>query len=476
MKFESRIFGLLAIPAVAGMMLIMAEMRPGYFSNVTYLSALLLLEVVLAAVWHYEKWFFLVLMLTFLWAGSNLPLYGAGSAVRWVFLAVGAVVGLVKWAERREQQHFSAIHLIALLCVFSAAVSGMVSTQMPLSLLKSSSLLLLFLYTSCGARVAIADRQAAFFKGLLTACEVVSFVAGILYLSVHYEIFGNPNSLGAVMGVVIVPVLFWGILIDERGHSSHRRIVALCLASYLLFASISRAAILGCAVAVTVMCIAARRQHLLLKLAFFVVLFGAAAAVLQPAQFDALASSLSEDVIYKGKPEEGLFGSRKSPWQDTSDVIRESPWFGSGFGTDRQLAGTAQSGSIFRTIGGVTKEHGNSYLALVQYVGLVGVVPFLLLIGLVLHMIYKVSSWLRRTGNPNHFAVPLAFICLAGLIHAFFEDWLFAVGYYLNVFFWTSAFLLWDLRPKVPQASPLVRAAWKRTPAGPAPIPLSANR
>ena len=477
MKFGSRIFGLLVIPAVALVMLLAAEMRPGYFSNLTYLGGLLLLEVVLAAVWHYEKWFFLILMLTFLWAGCNLPLAGAASAVRWVFLVVGAAVGFIKWTEHREQQHFSAIHLIAFLCVLSAAVSGMVSPRTQLSLLKSSSLLLLFLYTSCGARIAVvADRQATFFKGLLTACEVVSFVAGFLYLFVHFEVFGNPNSLGAVMGVVIVPVLFWGVLIAERGQLSHRRIVALCLASYLLYASISRAAILGCAVAVTVMCMAARRQHLLLKLAFLVVLFGAAAAVVQPAQFDALASSFSQDLIYKGKPEEGLFGSRKSPWQDTVDVIKESPWFGSGFGTDTMRGRTAQSGSIFRTVEGTAREHGNSYLALVQYVGLLGIVPFALLLILVLHMIYKVSVWLRKTGNPNHFAVPLAFICLSGLIHAFFEDWLFAVGYYLNIFFWTSAFLLWDLRPKLPQESPVLHPAWKGTPAGPAPIPLSANR
>ena len=476
MKFGSRIFALLVIPAVALMMLLAAEMRPGYFSDVTYLGGLLLLEVVFAAVWHYEKWFFLVLMLTFMWAGSNLPLAGTGSSVRWVFLIVGGAVGLVKWAERREQQHFSAIHLIALLCVLSAAVSGIVSAQTQLSLLKASSLLFLFLYTSCGARVALADRQAAFFKGLLTACEVVSFVAGILYLFVHFELFGNANSLGAVMGVVIVPVLSWGILIDEPGHRKRRRVIALCLASYLLYASISRAAILGCAVAVTVMCIAARRQHLLIKLAFLVVLFGTAAAVIQPAQFDALASSFTQDLLYKGKPEEGLFGSRKSPWQDTVDVIKESPWFGSGFGTDTKQGRTAQSGSIFRTLEGRGKEHGNSYLALLQYVGLVGIVPFALLLSLILHMIYRVSSWLRKTGNPNHFAVPLAFICLAGLIHAFFEDWLFAVGYYLNIFFWTSAFLLWDLRPKLPKESPVLHASWNTIPAGAAPVPLSANR
>jgi O-antigen ligase len=224
------------------------------------------------------------------------------------------------------------------------------------------------------------------------------------------------------------------------------------------------------------MCIAARRQHLLVKVVFLVVLFSAAIAVVQPAQFDALATSFSQDVIYKGRPGEGLFSSRESPWQDTVEVIKQSPWFGSGFGTDITLGRAVQNDSLFRTIEGVTREHGNSYLALIQYMGLFGIIPFAVLLIFIMHMIYKVCAWLRKTGDPCQFAVPLAFVCLAGLIHAFFEDWLFAVGYYLNVFFWTSAFLLWDLRPNVPKASPLLRAAWRGVPAGPASVPLSANR
>jgi hypothetical protein len=55
--------------------------------------------------------------------------------------------------------------------------------------------------------------------------------------------------------------------------------------------------------------------------------------------------------------------------------------------------------------------------------------------------------------------VPLATIVLAGLVHAAFEDWLFAVGYYLCVFYWPLAFSLMDFAParesSVAQPSPL---------------------
>jgi O-antigen ligase len=476
MRFTSRIFGLLVIPVVAVVMLLTAETHPGYFSNVTYLGGLLLLEVALAAVWHYERWFFFILMLTFIWAGTNLPLAGAGSVVRWVFLAVGAFVGLVKWAEQEPRQHFTGIHLVALLCVLSAVVSAMVSNRTQMSLLKSSSFFLLFLYGSCGVRVAVAGREAGFFRRLLTACEGISYVSGFLYIVLRFELFGNPNSLGAVMGVAIVPVLFWGVLIAEDRSLRHRRAFAFLLASYLLYSSVSRAGFLACAIAITVACIALRRHKLLIQGAFAVIFMGAVIAVVQPGQFDALVSSFSEDLIYKGKPQEGLLGSRTSPWKDTVAVIRESPWFGSGFGTDVAPGEPVQASSVFRTIEGTVREHGNSYLALLEYVGLLGVVPFVILLYQTLRLVFRSCCWMWRTGDAHHYAVPLAMICVAGLVHAVFEDWLFAVGYYLNIFFWTSVFILSDLQPRPLKKAIALYNPWRHAPANPEPVPVSASQ
>jgi len=52
--------------------------------------------------------------------------------------------------------------------------------------------------------------------------------------------------------------------------------------------------------------------------------------------------------------------------------------------------------------------------------------------------------WTYRTGNPSCAIVPLAIVMLAGMIHAGFEDWLFAPGYYLCVFYWSIAFVFID--------------------------------
>jgi O-antigen ligase len=263
----------------------------------------------------------------------------------------------------------------------------------------------------------------------------------------RFPLFGNPNSLGAIMGVAIIPILSWGLLIMDERTYRHRRTLALCVAVYLLLTSASRAGLLASAVTVTVMCLMLGRSKLLAKGALAVAFLIAVLGVIQPAEVSSLVSSLTEQLVYKGKIEQGLLGSRKTPWQDTVSVIKDSPWFGSGFGTDR-IAGPAVSDSMYRTIEGSGREHGSSYMALLQFVGLLGVVPFAILLLLVFSGTVRTCAWMRRTRNPHNYAIPLAMVCLAGLIHATFEDWMFAAGYHLSLFFWTSAFLLSDFLPR----------------------------
>jgi hypothetical protein len=57
-------------------------------------------------------------------------------------------------------------------------------------------------------------------------------------------------------------------------------------------------------------------------------------------------------------------------------------------------------------------------------------------------------------------------IMTAGLVHAVFEDWLLAVGFYLTVFFWAMAFILNDLLPASRRAA--VYSPW---PLAPTPLP-----
>jgi len=97
-----------------------------------------------------------------------------------------------------------------------------------------------------------------------------------------------------------------------------------------------------------------------------------------------------------------------------------------------------------------------------------GVAPFFTLVLLIAVNIGRVAAWARHTGDPLSPAIPIAAVLAAGLVHAVFEDWLFAVGYYLCIFFWSLAFALVDIlrapAPAPSQAS-LQRAsrAWARS-------------
>jgi hypothetical protein len=424
----------------------------GYFRSPQYLVGLIVMEVVLAGLWHFESAFFPLLMGFFFWAGMSLPASGVAFTARWFILAAAAVAGFAVWM-RQSRHTYSSFHLVALFCVTSALVSAMVSSDAATALLKVLSLFLLFVYGATGARLALLGREKNFVIGLATGCEIGVWVTAAAYMA-GSQVWGNPNSLGAVMGVVAAPFLLWSVLISETRNQRYRRFLALGVTSVLLYSCLSRAGMLAATLSCLVLLVALRRHRLLIRGAFVAFAFMSIAAVVQPSHFDDFLHSFTENVVYKGKREQGVFGSRKTPWEATTAVIKEHPWFGSGFGTSdmgqfasgTQLSLRPSDGGLY-TKEGFNREHGNSYLALVEYLGLLGVLPFAVLLFLLGRMVAQVILWMRRCTNPYHPAIPIAMVLLAGMVHAFFEDWMVAVGYYLCVFFWLCAFWLVDLVP-----------------------------
>jgi O-antigen ligase len=169
-------------------------------------------------------------------------------------------------------------------------------------------------------------------------------------------------------------------------------------------------------------------------------------------------SSVQSFYLYKGKSEVGILGSRRSPWQDAVATIQQNPWFGTGFGTAANDSGESGDVGIYSSNTHDSREHGNSFLAILVSVGLLGVIPFGSLILLLILNLGRVWVTLAKTGRVYDYSVPLALVTTAGLVNACFEDWLFAVGYYLCVVFWIFAFALSDYLPQeVPQ--PVMRNA-----------------
>jgi O-antigen ligase len=311
---------------------------------------------------------------------------------------------------------------------------------------KAASLLLLFLYGVTGARVAVSGREEKFFQGLILALEITVYVTAFCYFVLGLRIFGNPNSLGAAMGIGVFPVLLWAWLISEKTKRT-RRFIAWSLCSCLLLFSLARAAILAAACVALIVAISLREYKLVLKGAAILLVGLSITAILAPAFIEGVVTEFGDAVLYKGHKEQGIFGSRASPWDTAVTEIKSHPFFGSGFGTSPTGEDPGFALAKFTSSSELSREHGSSYLAIAGWVGLLGLLPFIALLLFVVSNVWKVCAWMRRTRDPSSYAIPLAMVMVAGLVHAGFEDWLFAVGSYSSVYFWTFAFILGDLVP-----------------------------
>jgi len=444
------VVGLLAC-CMAGAYLVI--FRPGYLTSTEYLQGLLFLQIVFAALWNFRSRYFALMVVAFLLAGLDLPGRGPWIAARWLVLIVGALAGYVAYMKERSHR-FGAFHLVAFFCVMAALVSAIVSSYPTQAMLKAASLLLLFLYGASGIRLAVLGRERRFILSFLLGCEILIYLTAAGYFLAGVHFFGNPNSLGAVAGVVLMPTILWGVLISEDVMQRRRRTFALTIVTLLLLSSYSRAGMLSAGIACGLMCVSLRQYRLLIKGIAFVMVAAVFVAIIMPPQDNANDSVIST-FLHKGKTEEDVLGSRKSPWDQTVSAVRQNPWFGTGYGTSATSAEYTTQNYEYISLDETTREHGDSYLEIVEWVGLLGVIPFYILVFMALLNARRVYVWMRRVGHPYSPAIPLAAILLAGLVHAAFEDWLFAVGYYLTVVFWCIAFVLVDLLPEpIEEAAP----------------------
>jgi len=241
------------------------------------------------------------------------------------------------------------------------------------------------------------------------------------------------------------PILLWGTLVSEEPFNRRRRLLLCAISLYLTFQSHSRAGMLAAFLSCGLLCLALRKHRFLAQGIGIIVILVAAAAILQPEAFSRTVASLTSSVVYKDQdPSLGVLASRKSTWQDSVDTIRDHFWFGTGFGVADNREGPTEDVGTFSSSSITSAEHGSSYLAITTWVGVLGVLPFFVLELVLLRKIIQTFVWMLRTGNASHPAVPLAAVMFAGLLHAGLEDWLFAPGYYICVFYWSLAFVFVD--------------------------------
>jgi O-antigen ligase len=427
------------LPLVAAgsiLLLLLLSVKHPYLFVETNVLGLFVLVVAALIASQYETHFWTILIGVFFWAGSSFPLAGGMNIFRWVMLGLAALLGLAYYARMANRIAFNYLHLLGLFVVIAAFASTLVSVNSALTALKALSLAALFLYASVGARAQWAGNPEPFVRRLVLLAEGVVYLTALCYAA-SFEVWGNSNSLGLMMGCLCWPILLWRYLLPASRLGVPRRVVPLILCGALLVASLSRASIIAAFLTSMFLLVGSRRYRTLLLGSglFITVLLNV--ALVAPERFQ----SATDTFLYKKGEVGNVMDSRQKPWERSLRTFRDHPWLGLGFGA---ADNSAEWHANYVTVSSQTRERGSSYLTILETTGLIGALPCALLILALVREIWRIFSWLRRSGNVNQPAVIAAVIILAGLINAFFEDWLLAVGYYMSVIFWVLAFSLRD--------------------------------
>jgi hypothetical protein len=384
--------------------------------------------------WH-QKLSLPILVATFFWAGMQIPLNSVAESARWAILGLAAAVGLLHGNGKKYPIRFGYLHFFAAMTTAAFMLSYDVSPNPRMTILKAGSVGLLFLYCSTGVLIFVAGRERFFLKAVALGCEFLIYASTISYGILAFPVFGNPNSLGAVMGVVAWPVMFWSCLTTRNRLELYRKWVALCLCGWLLYLSLARAGILAAALSSLLILYSLRKNRLMLACA----IVGCLSVMAMPAFMPNEWRMMVDGVVYKNKPGTEILQSRRPRWEQTIEEIKARPWLGSGFGAAKDISEDWKGSVATR---GLNRERGSSYLGLLTGVGILGAIPAAFLLALILSKAWLACRRVRLTRNPLDASIPLAAVAAGGLCHAVFEDWLFAAGYYLAVIFWILAFVL----------------------------------
>ena len=111
-----------------------------------------------------------------------------------------------------------------------------------------------------------------------------------------------------------------------------------------------------------------------------VLVLVAVTGMLAPETLNKSLGDLKDAVLYKGHKEEGVLGSRRTPWEKSIASIKEHPWFGTGYGTSPTGEDPGLDFGTVASSAETAREHGSSYMTIAEWVGLLGVLPFVALL------------------------------------------------------------------------------------------------
>jgi hypothetical protein len=131
-----------------------------------------------------------------------------------------------------------------------------------------------------------------------------------------------------------------------------------------------------------------------------------------------------------------LFGRRTILWEPSFEAAKMGGVFGLGYGISAPEIKTSELTGSYYENGRYVREKGNSVLALIEEVGLIGLGLFLAIIGYVLSSLFKTFNIHSFNHSFTHGHLLLLSVLVAFFVHAQFEGWWAGVGsIHLPLFF-----------------------------------------
>jgi O-antigen ligase len=159
--------------------------------------------------------------------------------------------------------------------------------------------------------------------------------------------------------------------------------------------------------------------------------------MLVPAQ---AAAPVVNRYVYKGETGD-IFFSRRESLNATWQMAKERPVFGHGFGVAADtMPGQTWRGGLSTPIG-FGREKTNSYLGLVEEVGLIGLLP---LVGGLGYGVYRSMRRFASVKWSDPVRMALLATVLSGLVHVNGEAWLTSAGSLEAFWFWWTAGVLFS--------------------------------
>lgn len=386
-----------------------------------------------------NEWMLPITIVAFM--GPNVMYLSAvlSTSVRWFFIiALGVHVVSRKVKKKVPFMLLIVLYLYTLWCFMTVFWSE----QFFLSILKAiSASVIIFTCLFAGQTwvVSKTDKsQALNYLGLLSIITLAMTVLGYLFnpnAFSDYDMFQgytyNPNVFGGLAAYSCVFFL-WKAYLKRSSTKGFRLWLAINSVNFIaLIMSQSRSSL------ILALCILLSLFFALSKRILLTALYSVAFLTLASFLFFAdIKDEVIKRLIYKNTPSDvsdSLFFSREIVWADSLDAAHEGGWFGGGYGVAIG-AKEWEGGFTANTYG---REKGNSQLAVLEEIGVVG---FALYLGIILIILKQLHAGYKAAKSKD---IKVAMALVSGtivgmLVQSIFEGWWVALGSIDGVVFWTT--------------------------------------